>query len=168
MNPKNLNRIIFKVFVEKDIKYAGQAVGVVVAKTRKIAKQAANLVEITYSDYAKPVLDIITSIQEGRTGKSINPFNMSDDPVMSGDVEGKSNLLLCIYRSRLFLPDGFKKADHILEGDLHQGSQFHLTMEPIAARVIPVEDGFDVYCTTQWINEIQKVVAKVLNVPCNM
>lgn len=60
-----------------------------------------------------------------------------------------------------------KEAKHTLKGSLLQGSQFHLTMEPISCRVEPVEDGYDVYATTQWPTECQAVISKVLSEPAN-
>ncbi|KAK7081739.1 hypothetical protein SK128_005861 [Halocaridina rubra] len=40
-------------------------------------------------------------------------------------------------------------------------------MEPHAARAIPTEDGYDVFCTTQWPAETQATVAQVLDIPFN-
>lgn len=66
-----------------------------------------------------------------------------------------------------FPPEGFKKAKNTLKGELHQGSQFHLTMEAIAARVVPIEDGYDVFSTTQWPTQTQSTVAEVLDIPAH-
>lgn len=67
----------------------------------------------------------------------------------------------------LFLPGQLQAAPHLLKGELNQGSQFHLNMEPHAARVVPTEDGYDVYCTTQWPTETQSTTAQVLGVSAN-
>lgn len=40
-------------------------------------------------------------------------------------------------------------------------------MEPHSARVIPTEDGYDVFCTSQWITETQATTAQVLGIPAN-
>ena len=65
------------------------------------------------------------------------------------------------------LTDGFKKSKHIIEGEFTQGNQFHFAMEPIAARVVPIEDGYDVFCTSQWPNEVQATIAQVIDVQSN-
>lgn len=44
------------------------------------------------------------------------------------------------------------------------GGQHHMAMEPVSARVAPIEDGYDVLDTTIWPAESQSVVAQVLNV----
>lgn len=64
-------------------------------------------------------------------------------------------------------PDGVKNAKHVLIGEQHLGSQFHFAMEALAARVIPTEDGYDVFCTSQWPKETQATVAQVLEVPAH-
>lgn len=52
------------LFVEEDVAYAGQPVGVIVAETHNLANEAAKLVEIKYSDALKrpPVLTIEDAI----------------------------------------------------------------------------------------------------------
>lgn len=48
------------LFAEKDVLYAGQPVGVIVAETHNLANEAANLVEVKYSESLKkkPVITI--------------------------------------------------------------------------------------------------------------
>lgn len=52
------------LFVEKDVLYAGQPVGVIVAETHNLANEAAKLVKIKYSEplKRKPVLSIEDAI----------------------------------------------------------------------------------------------------------
>lgn len=128
------------VFVADRVQYAGQAVGLVVADTRETAVQAAKLVKVEYEDIKKPILTIEEALKEGRSEAC--------DPVLFGNFE-----------------DGLKDSKHNLIGELHQGSQFHLTLEPYSSRVIPIEDGYDVFCTTQWPTEAQAVVSSVLDIP---
>lgn len=56
---------------------------------------------------------------------------------------------------------------HRLSGELDMGAQFHFQIEPLNASVVPMEDGYNVVCTTQHINQIQSAVAKVLAIPAN-
>lgn len=62
---------------------------------------------------------------------------------------------------------GMRNAQHSLIGELYMGSQYHFPMEAHAARVIPTEDGYDVFATSQWPTETQATAAQVLGVPCN-
>lgn len=65
------------LFAEKDVIYAGQPVGVIVAETHNLANEAAKLVEIKYSETLKkkPVItieDALESKDETRFFQSIN------------------------------------------------------------------------------------------------
>lgn len=69
--------------------------------------------------------------------------------------------------SLFITPGALTAAPHTLKGELSIGSQYHLNMEAHAARVIPTEDGCDVFCTTQWPTETQSTTAQVLAIPAN-
>ncbi|XP_063609254.1 uncharacterized protein LOC134783340 [Penaeus indicus] len=133
------------VFVEEQVNYAGQAIGLIVAKDRETAVSAAKLVTVEYEDIEKPALSIDEALEQGRDELAVNIMTGKREPHVLGDVE-----------------EGFKKAKNKLEGELHQGSQFHLTMEAIAARVVPTEDGYDVFSTTQWPTQTQSTNISIL------
>lgn len=138
------------VFVEEQVNYAGQAIGLVVAKDRETAVRAAKLVTVEYEEIEKPTLTIDEAVKQGREELAVNFMTGKREAQTLGDIE-----------------EGFKKAKNTLKGGLHQGSQFHLTMEAIAARVVPIEDGYDVFSTTQWPTQTQSTVAEVLDIPAH-
>ncbi|KAK7027383.1 hypothetical protein SK128_013597 [Halocaridina rubra] len=139
------------IFVADRVKYAGQAVGLIVADTRDTAVKAAKLVKVEYEDVKKPILTIEEALQEqDRTKICDNLITGKREPYQFGNVE-----------------DALKNSKHKLTGELHQGTQFHFTIEPYAGRVIPTEDGYDAYCTTQWPTETQAVISNVLGVPAH-
>lgn len=57
---------------------------------------------------------------------------------------------------------------HKVTGRFDVGLQYHFTMEPQSCVVVPIEDGFDVYSATQWIDATQLAVANALKVPHNL
>lgn len=76
------------LFVEKDILYAGQPVGVIVAETHNLANQAAQLVDVTYSEplSRKPVItiqDVFATKDDSRIMKS------NDIPINKANNKGK-------------------------------------------------------------------------------
>lgn len=58
INSVDGNKEIDVVFVESDVGYAGQAVGLIVAESQEIALEAAKMVQITYKNQEKPILTI--------------------------------------------------------------------------------------------------------------
>nr|XP_053654156.1 uncharacterized protein LOC128703486 [Cherax quadricarinatus] len=116
------------IFVQDRVKYAGQPIGLVVAKDRDTAYHAAKLVIVEYEDVKKPILTIKDALKA----------------------------------------EALKTAAHTLTGELSQGSQYHFNMEPHSPRVVPTEDGYDVYSTTQWPTETQApLLPQVLGIATN-
>lgn len=64
--------------------------------------------------------------------------------------------------------DAIAGSDMSVHGQIECGSQYHFTMETQTALVVPDEDGYTVYSSTQWVSGIQAAVANVLGVPVNM
>ncbi|XP_017888813.1 xanthine dehydrogenase/oxidase-like isoform X2 [Ceratina calcarata] len=132
------------LFVDKEIEYAGQPIGVIVATSFTLANKAASKVRVTYSDFVpKKMLlsieDVIASKDESRLLRS------ADEPAKTKGNDVK----------------------HVVEGVFRCGGQYHFTMETQCCVCIPVEDGMDVYSATQWVDLIQTSIAKCLNVKNN-
>ncbi|KAK7021793.1 hypothetical protein SK128_010782 [Halocaridina rubra] len=138
------------VFVGEEVLYAGQPVGVIVAKDRDTAVRAAKLVHVQYKGISSPVLTIEHARQANRRTPALDVVTGTQDPILLGDFDGTID-----------------EASQKLGGELSLGTQYHMNMEPHSARVVPTEDGYDVYCTSQWPTETQDVVAQVLDVPPN-
>ncbi|XP_059474057.1 uncharacterized protein LOC132195836 [Neocloeon triangulifer] len=140
-----------EVFCSGQIRYAGQVVGLVVAKSRAIAIQAAGLVQIQYNNAnaEKPILnvkDVIKMVGDRtRVVQRKKPNNKKT---------GKENEVK-------------PKAAYTITGSFEIGAQYHMHMETQTCIVVPVEDGLDVYSATQWIDFTQQVISEVLNIQQN-
>lgn len=55
----------------------------------------------------------------------------------------------------------------IVKGEWKMESQYHFTMETLTCLAVPVEDGLEVYCTSQWMMLAQEAIGQVLNIPEN-
>lgn len=61
----SIYEIIFQIFADKTIKYAGQPLGVIVADTRETALYAANKVKVQYNGLQRPVANMKEIIKSG-------------------------------------------------------------------------------------------------------
>ena len=128
-----------KLLCDDQVDYAGQAIGVVIAETFEQAVNAAKSVKITYKEAKKPILTIDDAIEQS----SFFPNPPGD--FLFGDAD-----------------KAIASADHVVEGDIRLGGQFHFHMEGHVAIASLNDDGIDIYSSTQWLDLVQNGVAQVL------
>lgn len=51
----------------------------------------------------------------------------------------------------------------VIKGEVYQGLQYHFHMELQCCNVVPLEDGLDVFPSSQWIDANQIAIAALLN-----
>ncbi|XP_018397765.1 PREDICTED: xanthine dehydrogenase/oxidase-like [Cyphomyrmex costatus] len=131
------------LFAKENVLYAGQPVGVIVAETHNLANEAADLVQITYSEDVKnPIISIeyaINANDKTRIRESVN------------------------------IPAKRKGTDieYVIKGGFKCGSQYHYTLETQSCVCVPVEGNMNVYPSSQWMDLIQVSIANCLNVRSN-
>ncbi|CAL4081605.1 unnamed protein product, partial [Meganyctiphanes norvegica] len=106
--------------------------------------------KVEYENIQKPVLTIEEALSTGNCEAAQDYITREPVEWTLGDFNG-----------------AFNESKNKLVGQLEQGTQFHFTMEPLAARAVPIEDGYDIFCTTQWPTETQTTVANLLNIPAH-
>jgi xanthine dehydrogenase molybdopterin binding subunit/xanthine dehydrogenase small subunit len=124
-----------------EVRFHGQMVAVVVARSHRAARLGADAIAVHYTPRT-PVLDVDHAVRLGRT---------MDDPhvIARGDVEG-----------------ALASAPHRLQGRLEIGGQEHFYLEAQAASARPGEDGdLRVQSSTQHPTEVQAIVAQVVGLP---
>lgn len=131
-----------KLFCDDFVDYNGQAIGLVLADSYEEARNAANAVKISYKNVQKPILNVFDAINAGSFfPKPVNDFIVGD-------------------------PDtAIQKAPFSVENDVLLDTQYPFFMENHVAIVEPTDDGFDVNCSTQWLDLVQNGVAQLLNIP---
>ncbi len=134
------------LFAEDIVRYVGDTIGLVVAKTPEASQYAASLIEISYDSYS-PYFSINDS--KKATHNFIHESNLScQHLVRKGDINA-----------------GFKIADHIIESTFKTPFQEHYYLEPQGCIVYPdLGKGLTVIGTLQCPFYIQKAVARVLGV----
>ncbi|XP_063789020.1 aldehyde oxidase 1-like isoform X2 [Pseudophryne corroboree] len=133
------------LFSEEEVVCVGEIICAVVADTPEHARRAVTKVKIEYKDLKPLILSVEDAIK-------YNSFFEPSKQIVHGNAE-----------------EAFKKADQILEGEIHIGGQEQFYMETNSVLVVPKgeENEFDIYISTQDPTTAQLTVASVLNVPSN-
>ncbi|NQV38095.1 MAG: xanthine dehydrogenase family protein [Candidatus Marinimicrobia bacterium] len=137
------------LFADKTVRYVGDSIGLVVAKTPEAAMAASRLVKVDY-------------VEE-------NPYLAIDESRYATENFIHKSNLACKHRVRKGDPDsGFKEADHIFEARFKTPYQEHYYLEPQACIVIPEKDGkIKILGSLQCPFYIQKAVARVFGIATN-
>ncbi len=125
------------------VRYIGQPLALVLARTATGARNAADLLSVTYDQ-----LDVVVDPREAYAkGSIIGPTRQFE----MGDTE----------RS-------WQECTHIVEGTCEIGGQEHVYLETQRARAVPLEDArMRVQSSTQSPYAAQRHVARVLGIPDN-
>ncbi|CAH1396596.1 unnamed protein product [Nezara viridula] len=134
-----------ELFCSGNVLYAGQPVGIVVAKTEDVANRAANYINIDYIESQEELcLTVKDVLRSGKVSK-IRHFS-----------KHKPNRNI-----------NLERAKYQVEGEVEMGPQYHFTMEPQSCVCSPTEDGINIFASTQWMSCIQGAVSEMLNIPEN-
>lgn len=143
-----------EIFSSGKIHYAGQAIGLILADDQDLARQAVDLVKVTYKNLKPLVVDLKEAMKDAERIKDSFPafFGFNPQPARIGDLSAA--------KARSDLTQ--------IEGELELGSQYHFYMETLSAVCRPKEDKqIQLWATTQWMDFTQNLVAAALNIPKN-
>ena len=131
------------LFAEKEVHFSGQPIAFIVARSEKIAKKARALIKVEIDD-----LPVITKAKEAA---SKDLFISEPRTFKLGNTQ-----------------NAFVKCDYIFEDEVFTNGQEHLYLETQGAYTIPMENGnLRITSSTQGPTQVQKAVAKVLNISMN-
>ena len=132
------------ILVPEVVRYAGEGVALVVAKTRAIAAEAAELVKVNYE-----VLPAVTRAEDAF---------VKDAPKIYEDGN-----LLCKYKAgKGDVEEGFKDADYIFEKEYRTQRVDHTPLETEAAVAVPTTEGITVYAPTNDAYKARLLIAETL------
>jgi CO/xanthine dehydrogenase Mo-binding subunit len=117
-----------QVLVERDIRYKGEPIAAVAAVDEKTAYAALELIQADIEEQ-EPVFDPLRAMEPDapKVRPEGNVYMFGDEPfkkVFIGDID-----------------EGFKQADHIVEGTYFYPDQEHTAMEPQVSLVVPDASG---------------------------
>ncbi|XP_050507821.1 xanthine dehydrogenase isoform X1 [Diabrotica virgifera virgifera] len=132
-----------ELFCSGTVKYYNQPIGIIVTESLSLTFTAIPLVSVTYeAPTSKPYLDV--------------------RDVVKDNVESRIELQDTNERTRT--GDDVKK---VVKGDIYLGAQYHFHMEVQSCKVVPHEDGIDIFPASQWTDGNHIGAAVVLNLPTN-
>ncbi|XP_065079502.1 aldehyde oxidase 1-like [Ochlerotatus camptorhynchus] len=135
------------IFCADKVEYHGQPIGMIVADTFALANRAIKAVKVTYGK--RQVARLYPTAQDVLQAKATDRIEE-----MSYGTHGEN----------------FDKAsggDVKVKGHFEIGGQYHYYMETQTCVCIPIEDGMDVYSSTQWVDLTQMAIARMLKIPQN-
>ncbi|XP_038118865.1 xanthine dehydrogenase 1 [Culex quinquefasciatus] len=143
------NQDVEEIFCSGEVQFHGQPAGVIVAETFNQAQRAAKTVVITYEKMNnKPLYPTLKSVMD----KDVQDRFFD----VSFDKKGKG------YRVQTAVT-----ATKTVKGRFEIAGQYHYTMETQTCVCVPIEDGMDVYSSTQWMDLTQLAIAESLKLPMN-
>jgi xanthine dehydrogenase large subunit len=129
------------LLADQEVNFVGEAIAIIASETREAAREAKNLIKITYEP-----LPAILSIDAAKSAKSFLGFERK---IERGDVK-----------------KAFETAPHQLEGKIVIRGQDHFYLESQATVCYPKEDGqIEVHTSAQHPTEVQHVVTHGLGLP---
>jgi len=133
------------------VRFVGDQVAVVVAKTEAEAAAALKLIQVGYED-----LPVVSDPIEG----------MKPDAPRVHEYIGDSNICVHYKIRKGDVGVGFANADVIVEGEYRTPVQEHAFLQPEAGLAYIDEEGrITIACGGQWTHEDQEQVAHALNMP---
>lgn len=129
-----------EILADKNIKFYGQPIAIIVADTQDLAVRAAKWVKVTYKN-VKSIPPVLT----------IDQATKDSTRVVTGDVltsKGKG-----------------EDVTKVIKGTYEIGGQYHYYMETLSCLVVPVDKGLEVHDSSQWIDLTQSAISRSLCIP---
>lgn len=129
-----------EVLCSGEVRYYNQPIGIIVAETQACADRAAKLVKATYKNVRKPVLDIKVAKKDQKRNTQLFASTAKD---RGADIA------------------------KVIKGESTIYEQYHFMMETLVCVTKPIEEGLEVHAATQWMDGVQLMIARALNMDQN-
>lgn len=137
----------YRCFAEKDVRYVGETIGLLVGPDRSVLVDLLEQISISYEEQVPAV-----TIDEGLACKG-------------GAFVGENNLFCDITIHKGDIDSVLADAHRIFEDEIITGWQEHVHLETNAALVMPDGDKFVMYVSAQCPFYVRKSIAGLLNRP---
>ncbi|XP_021699041.1 xanthine dehydrogenase 1 isoform X2 [Aedes aegypti] len=141
------NEEVEEIFGSGEVAFHGQPIGIIVANTFDLANFATNLVEVIYERitnrpiFITPKEVVKASARERIINQNFDRYGMKYGTTSEGHIQ--------------------------IKGQMELGGQYHYSMETQTCFCVPIEDGMDIYASSQSTNFMLAAVSQALNVQEN-
>ncbi|XP_026741646.1 xanthine dehydrogenase/oxidase-like [Trichoplusia ni] len=122
------------------VKFYGQPVAIVVAKTEELAARVAKTVKVTYKNVSNAA-PVLTIDEAKKDSNRYVPGDAKITPTSKGENTTK-----------------------VIKGVYDIEAQYHYYLEPVTCVVVPVDKTLEVFDSTQWMDLTQIAVARSLGI----
>uniref|UniRef100_A0A1B0CV50 Putative xanthine dehydrogenase n=1 Tax=Lutzomyia longipalpis TaxID=7200 RepID=A0A1B0CV50_LUTLO len=159
-----------ELLCSRKVLFNGQPVGIIVAEEMSQAVYAANLVKVKYVNEKKEEESLSSNLYRYFKEDPSSPEEkilptledvLREDPKLT---EHRFQIPIVVHAASQV---GVDQQSNSIKGNLFCGPQYHYHMETQQTIAVPVEDGFDIFPSTQWIDFTNMGVAHVLGVSNN-
>jgi len=155
-----------ELLASERVYHYGQPIGVIVADSEYIAKQATKLVIVEYEEDSPASLYSSLNKEEEEEEKKISPLPSSSSSFSIDDAIRENSFFDTVHGIRSGdIDKGFQNSEQIIEGHQYIGGQEQFYFEPMIAIAVPEENDMILYTSTQNANKTQKIVAAALGLP---
>jgi len=138
------------LLASEEIRYEGESIAIVIAKTKAVAKSAAAKIIIEIEPWG-PILSVDEALKEGARKIHTQGNIIFSKKLIKGDIK-----------------KGFEEAEVIVENTYHTGFQEHAYLEPEAVCAVPMENGrITIYASCQSPFHLRTHISANLNVPAS-
>ena len=137
-----------------DVRFVGDPIVLIIARSRYLAEDAAELVEIEYDDVSEPILDYDTAL--AGDGNDVHP-NRPGNVVMQMAVPMSDDGRAAVESARV-VTQSFVQ---------HRYSMIPMECRGIVARWEPFDQRLDVWLSSQNPHEVRQVFSRAIGVPEN-
>ncbi|KAH8311386.1 hypothetical protein KR044_006006 [Drosophila immigrans] len=135
-----------EIFCAGRVKYYDQPLGVIAAVSHDVAVYAASLVQVTYASDQVKIYTSMNAVLASKNHDRMYTMTKRNEEVPKPMPEA---------------------GDIIGRGIIELESQYHFTIEPQTTIVVPVEEGLQVWCATQWMDVTQASISRMLKLEAN-
>ena len=154
------------IFASNTIRYAGEAIGAIVAVDEETAAEAVKLVDVEY-EQTPGVFDVLEAIKDSAplVHAELGTYQSNSTITRSWKPRPGTNILHEVESGRGNVENGFAEADHVFEDTFRTRRVQHCYLEPHGCLAKVEGDTITVWTSTQKAFIVRSALAGIFSLP---